>query len=625
MASINDLYRRRQGASLTTCAPPQPSCSTCGMLECTCRPRFFAGQVLNADDLNRLDAYIRAKQRLHNRQLHGWGVVNGLEVMCNPCGDGIAVGCGYALSQCGDDIVVCEAVSVPVCDLIRRCRDAQAKGPCPPFQSPNAGGCDAADEEWVLAIRYSEKPQRGVQPLYAPTQVDCGCSCGGSKGGCGCGGSTSRATGTKTSSGSCGCKGQCSCGSNAAKPRGAPVQCEPTVICEGFEFEVYRREQAQDNPEAREFLSPDSQLLQRFKCCVDDLFTKAPQSPGPFSPAAVAANPNAWYLWACRFQAHLLRHVQQTPGYNCALLPRLAALVIVQPTPNGQGVPELLQAIELMMLEAIDGLLACLCSALLPPCPLPVDEGRVPLAVLHVAGNPCRVVRVCNWAVERKFATTFPALQYWLSLLPFGANLRQLLQTLCCFDVTSIFPQDRALEQPAPVGVVQPNIAAPHVAMGAAAPAADMFHQQGILRLNPTIENAKPLSNTTSLLASTLFSTTALEPEKLINTLLTKAPADAKLSGVESSNLPQFLLLNQIAKPIAQAFASPLAGAVLAHRLGAMTAAPPPPQAPRDDATVAAMRSEIASLRAAVEQQAAQIAELQPGGGGRPRKKRGNR
>ena len=55
-STISDLYRSRQGTSLTACAPPEPKCSTCGMLECVCRPRFFAGQVLNADDLNRLDA-----------------------------------------------------------------------------------------------------------------------------------------------------------------------------------------------------------------------------------------------------------------------------------------------------------------------------------------------------------------------------------------------------------------------------------------------------------------------------------------------------------------------------------------------------------------------------------------
>ena len=84
MNSMTDLYRRRRAASATTCEPAPVRCSTCGMLECLCRPRFFAGQVLTADDLNRLDAYVRGKNRLHNRQLHGWGVVNGLEVTCVP-------------------------------------------------------------------------------------------------------------------------------------------------------------------------------------------------------------------------------------------------------------------------------------------------------------------------------------------------------------------------------------------------------------------------------------------------------------------------------------------------------------------------------------------------------------
>ena len=42
--------------------------------------------------------------------------------------------------------------------------------------------------------------------------------------------------------GSC-ANGQCTCknGTAKAKPRGAPVQCEPTVICEGFAFDVYRQ------------------------------------------------------------------------------------------------------------------------------------------------------------------------------------------------------------------------------------------------------------------------------------------------------------------------------------------------------------------------------------------------
>src|SRR5918999_2707344 len=84
-----------------------PVCPACGGLECLCRPRFFAGQLLTDEDLNRLDAYIRGKNRLHNRMLHGWGTVNGLEVSCTPCGNTVTVSSGYALSPCGEDIVLC--------------------------------------------------------------------------------------------------------------------------------------------------------------------------------------------------------------------------------------------------------------------------------------------------------------------------------------------------------------------------------------------------------------------------------------------------------------------------------------------------------------------------------------
>src|SRR5450830_1543875 len=211
MNTANDLYRKRQGA-----CPPDPCvCSVCGMLECLCRPRFFAGQILTADDLNRLDGYIRGKHRLHNRQLHGWGVVNGLEVTCNPCGDGVAVGCGYALSPCGDDIVVCEAVSVDVCALIKRCCADEGYDPCDPPRLPRPRDCEEGEQEWILAIRYAETPTRGVTPLRTP---DCTGSCPG-----GCGGNCSGGAG-------------CSCGTghkpahnapgNAPnKPRGAPVQC----------------------------------------------------------------------------------------------------------------------------------------------------------------------------------------------------------------------------------------------------------------------------------------------------------------------------------------------------------------------------------------------------------------
>src|SRR5690606_10083878 len=101
------------------CRPPvrkSPCCPDCGALECLCRPRFFAGQLLSEQDLNRLDQYIKNKNRLHNRNQHGWGVVNGLLVVCDPCGD-VTVTQGYAVDPCGDDIVLCEDTRVNICQL----------------------------------------------------------------------------------------------------------------------------------------------------------------------------------------------------------------------------------------------------------------------------------------------------------------------------------------------------------------------------------------------------------------------------------------------------------------------------------------------------------------------------
>src|SRR5262245_16175243 len=200
MKSATELYRKYRAQSPTSCPPEEPKCSTCGMLECLCRPRFFAGQLLAADDLNRLDSYIRGKQRLHNRQLHGWGVVNGLEVTCDVCGKGVVVGCGYALSPCGEDIVVCDPVAVDVCKLIKACKEAERdKQPCGPFQNPPAADCGAGEEQWILAIRYAEAPTRGVKPLMPVGSGECTCGSKSTSNGCGCG-----CGGGSTSKGKCG-------------------------------------------------------------------------------------------------------------------------------------------------------------------------------------------------------------------------------------------------------------------------------------------------------------------------------------------------------------------------------------------------------------------------------------
>src|SRR5262249_12511735 len=151
------------GIAARDCRPtpvcdPGPVCRACGGLECLCRPRFFAGQLLTEEDLNRLDHYIVAKNKLHNRYLFGWGVVCGLEVVCHPC-NMVAVRPGYALSPCGEDIVVCHETPVDVCSLINACCKPQ-RDPCGPIDAPGADPCADTKEKWVLAIRYRETASR---------------------------------------------------------------------------------------------------------------------------------------------------------------------------------------------------------------------------------------------------------------------------------------------------------------------------------------------------------------------------------------------------------------------------------------------------------------------------------
>jgi hypothetical protein len=81
------------------------------------RVRFFPGQILSAADFEAEQAYHRRRLRDHNRFLHGWGVVAGLEVQ--PGGDGsppatVEVAPGFALSPQGDQIRVDEPIPLHV-------------------------------------------------------------------------------------------------------------------------------------------------------------------------------------------------------------------------------------------------------------------------------------------------------------------------------------------------------------------------------------------------------------------------------------------------------------------------------------------------------------------------------
>ena len=74
------------------------------------RVRYFRGQMITADDLAAEQDYFLKKIRRHNRNLHGSGVVAGLEVSLVK--DLIVVLPGYAFDCVGDEILVEDKVEL---------------------------------------------------------------------------------------------------------------------------------------------------------------------------------------------------------------------------------------------------------------------------------------------------------------------------------------------------------------------------------------------------------------------------------------------------------------------------------------------------------------------------------
>lgn len=586
----------------TNCAPP---CADCGRLDCLCRPRFFAGQLLSEQDLNRLDAYIRAKNKLHTLQLHGWGVVNGLEVRCEPCGSGVVVGKGYAISPCGDDIIVCCDTPVDICSLIQKCTPPD--NTCKPYQGATANnGCDEVIQDWVLAIRYTETPARGVTALRMGASCSCGASggsCSSSSGGrssCGCGAKPSTSGGCgcgarPASSGSCGCAAKpasttMATAATATRPRKSSPECEPTVICEGYAWDVFPA------PKTTRGDGLSGELIDRIKCCLQPIADVLPTMPSTPTVANFDKQADAWNRWCCQAKAALLAYFSTGPESNCTLVEKLGQWSCPDPTVESFG-QQMLVAWELLVLLLLEAILACLCSALLPPAPCGTSDDRVPLAVVRVRKKDCAVVEVCNWTPLRKLVLTFPTLEYWFGWIPLFAALRDGIHNLCCNTLRL-----------RGVGTVNERSTTSGAATAAAryaefARPAEAARMRANTTLSPTAASDNEIFAT--LVADALKrGTQPLEPNAVVGGMFDLQTATAHpLSKTELENAPQFLLLNQVMRPlVANLFQQEAPAAMLRSFVGgaaATHAAPAAAAASADD--VAKMKERIATLEETVK------------------------
>lgn len=86
------------------------------------RPHFFNGRLLSAEDFALEQQYHREKSKLHNRSLHGFGIVSGLKVTVSA--GQIVVEPGLALDCAGNELVVSERQSLLFSTIKVDCRTA---------------------------------------------------------------------------------------------------------------------------------------------------------------------------------------------------------------------------------------------------------------------------------------------------------------------------------------------------------------------------------------------------------------------------------------------------------------------------------------------------------------------
>jgi hypothetical protein len=375
------------------------SCSGGCQTDTMVRPRFFAGQLLTEDDLQSLEDYFLAKNRLHNRRLFGDGVVCGLEVLCHPCGGGkVVVQPGYALDCCGNDIVLSCKVELDINAMVRDLRQSKLGGydcgdPCAPM-TPAKGAPstktkpgDDCVREYCLYIHYCEEETEPVSP-YSPDQP---CT---------------------------------------------PSVCEPSRIREGLRFELRCPEKCRPPADfwaalcaclAKDTIGLESMTFNAL-AALDFDFGKLWERVRDCSKVKSAAD----------LRDQLLALIERCPDrVSCDLRERICAVklppVKEAPTPGDKS-PMVTPADEAAEKEAADKLLIilleilrdCICMAVIPPCEDCADTG-VLLACLKVKN--CEVIEICNLA--RHFVLSPVAIRYWLGV----GRLEDCLHQICCTDI----------------------------------------------------------------------------------------------------------------------------------------------------------------------------------------------
>lgn len=351
------------------CAEPQPGRTCCDLI-CFERPNYFCGHLLTDVDLSTDQRYAIEKRKLHNRTLHGWGVVCGLRLTCDDECGGIMVDEGYALDDCGNDLVVCQPLRFDVIGTLREkgylVGDA-AYDPCKPKEEQD--DCKIR-QCFYVTICYEEEPREFTTPFVA------GC-------------------------------------------RPSLTECEPTRIREGVQFDVLN-----ELPKETDWME---ELKCRIKHCTK-LFTEGQFAKTLHDNLAdlntvmggKAEPGQKWWELFCTLKGFLLLYLSKHPDkYNCTLTHEIQKIPFPQEpsyetdstasryggntdtqyregrTHRGENYSGEISAAFCRLLElAHQHVVSCIRGEMIFPCKEPCKPACVVLGTVEVVGD--KVTHVCN-------------------------------------------------------------------------------------------------------------------------------------------------------------------------------------------------------------------------------------
>ncbi len=346
-----NVHSQSGSKQMGECRPPDVSpADACCELICFERPNYFCGHMLTDRDLMTDQRYVREKNKLYHRALDGHGIVCGLRITCHhDCPGQILIEEGYAIDNCGNDLIVCKTTSF---DVITRLRDKRLV-----YDEPEQNPCESKEQQptcevtqcFHVTLCYRETKEAYTTPFVA------GCAPG-------------------------------------------LTECEPTRIREGVYFDVI-----EELPVEESWID---QLERRIRKCFElftnSSFAKKLQQEKAKLRQLVAdsqtseAPENCWQLF-CELRNLLWQYLKRYPDrYNCAIEEELFRISFPSKDGNSENgdFTSCHDAICQILNLGWQYVMACVLGEFLPQCQEPASARCIVLGTVEVKSG--KVVKVCN-------------------------------------------------------------------------------------------------------------------------------------------------------------------------------------------------------------------------------------